>query len=480
MVNGDGFGKSVANIGDLDSDGVTDLAVGADLDDTGGASNGAVYILFLNANGTAKSTTKIARSTNGGSTQIGGFFGTSVTAIGDLNSDGITDLAVGATGDSTGGLGRGAVHVLLMNPSGTVQSSVRIASGANGGPALADNDNLGNSIANLGDLDGDGVVDIVVGAGADDTGGANRGAVHVLFLNSDGTAKSTAKIASGTGGGPTLANTDVFGISVANVGDLNGDGVTDIAVGAKFDDTGGAGTNRGALYLLNLNAAGTAVSSSKIANALNGGPLIGVGEAFGVSVANLGDIDGDGAADLIVGGYNESTGGSQRGAVHLLQLGALNHAPTALNLSSNSVAENAVSGTTVGTLSGVDQDVPTTFTFSLVSGSGSTDNASFTITGNSLKTNAVFDFETKSTFEIRIRATDQGGLFTEQSIPITVTNTNDAPVLDNSGNPFAILGVGSRQSLEMRQGVLVSDIPAARGSPTPSPTRTPAPPSASR
>ncbi len=133
---------------------------------------------------------------------------------------------------------RGAVHILFLNASGTVKSSTKIASGTNGGPTLADYDVFANSVANVGDLDGDGVADLAVGARQDGTGGALRGAVHILFLNANGTVKSTSKIASGTGGAPTLVDGDRFGTSVANVGDLDGDGVTDLAVGAYADNTG--------------------------------------------------------------------------------------------------------------------------------------------------------------------------------------------------------------------------------------------------
>ena len=123
---------------------------------------------------------------------------------------------------------RGAVYVLFMNANGTVKSSQKIASGIGGGPTLANSDYFGSSVASLGDLDGDGVTDLAVGAIYDDTGGTNRGAVHVLFMNSNGTVKSSQKIASGIGGGPTLANGDQFGASVAALGDLDGDGVTDL------------------------------------------------------------------------------------------------------------------------------------------------------------------------------------------------------------------------------------------------------------
>jgi hypothetical protein len=106
----------------------------------------------------------------------------SVTSLGDLDGDGVTDLAVGAITDDTVGTDNtegGAVHVLLLNADGSVKDSVKIASGLNGGPVLNnDDDNFGNSITSLGDLDGDGVTDLAVGAAGDDTGGDHRGSVH--------------------------------------------------------------------------------------------------------------------------------------------------------------------------------------------------------------------------------------------------------------------------------------------------------------
>ncbi len=105
----------------------------------------------------------------------------------------------------------------------------------------------------------------------------------------------------------------------------------------------------------------------------------------------------------------------------------VNEAPTALALSANTVAENAASGTTVGTLNATDIDANDTFTYTLVSGTGSTDNASFSISGNSLRTAAVFDFETKSSYNVRVRVSDAGGLTFERELTITVTNVNEAP-----------------------------------------------------
>ena len=111
-------------------------------------------------------------------------------------------------------------------------------------------------MAALGDVDGDGVADVVVGAFGDDTGGSDRGATYVLRLNANGTVKSSRKIASGTNGGPTLADDDYFGRSVAAFRDMDGDGVIGLAVGATGDDTEGG--RRGAVHVLRLNV-GTAL-----------------------------------------------------------------------------------------------------------------------------------------------------------------------------------------------------------------------------
>ena len=118
-----------------------------------------------------------------------------------------------------------------------------------------------------------------------------------------------------------------------------------------------------------------------------------------------------------------NSGGTATDGVILI----FNTAPTDLSVSSASVAENEASGTAVGTLSATDADAGDTFTYSLVSGTGSTDNASFTIDGSTLKTAAVFDFETKTSYSVRVRVTDAGGLSFEKALTISVTNVNEAP-----------------------------------------------------
>ncbi len=117
LDNGDWFGGSVASLGDLDGDGVGDLAVGAPLDDDGGFFRGAVWVLFLDKDGTVKSHQKISDTEGGftGTLDDGDVFGSSVGSLGDLDGDGVGDLAVGAAQDDDGGGNRGAVWVLFLD-----------------------------------------------------------------------------------------------------------------------------------------------------------------------------------------------------------------------------------------------------------------------------------------------------------------------------------------------------------------------------
>ncbi len=252
LEDDDRFGGAIANIGDLNNDLIPEIAIGARLADDGGTDRGAVWILFLAANGTVNAIQKIS-DTDGsfeGTLQDGDYFGSSIAGIGDLDADGIEDIAVGATGDDDGGTERGAVWVLFMNADGTVRFEQKISeSNGNFDGGLIDNDHFGSAVTGIGDYNGDGFVDIAAGADQDNDGGTDRGAVWILFLESDGEIISKSKISSTSGNftGP-LTDGVLFGSALANPGDLDFNGTTDIVAGAKLDDDGGV--DRGALWTL--------------------------------------------------------------------------------------------------------------------------------------------------------------------------------------------------------------------------------------
>lgn len=196
--------------------------------------------------------------------------GMSVASIGDVDGDGVLDIAVGDAYNDDGGNSKGAVAIVLLNTDSTVKSRQKISEMQSNFEEILDiYDSSGHAVAGIGNLDGDDVVDIVVGAFNDGDGGFGRGAVWVLFLDVDGTVKGSQKISDEEGiFTGALDDNDFFGLSVAAIGDLNGDGVVDIAVGAPGDDDGNDGS--GSIRILFLNNDGLVKSQQKISGQQGG------------------------------------------------------------------------------------------------------------------------------------------------------------------------------------------------------------------
>ncbi|NCQ79423.1 MAG: hypothetical protein GPI99_15230 [Microcystis aeruginosa W13-15] len=145
-----------------------------------------------------------------------------------------------------------------------------------------------------------------------------------------------------------------------------------------------------------------------------------------------------------------------------------NAAPTNLTLSNSNIAENQAVGKVIGNFTTTDPNTGDTFTYNLVSGTGSTDNNSFTISGNQLKTNAIFDYETKNSYSIRVRTTDQDGLSFEKALTVNITNVYEPPTLvgkyDTPGYDYAFgLEVVGNYAYVANDGLQIIDIsnPAA-------------------
>jgi len=162
--------------------------------------------------------------------------------------DRLTDLAV-TTASEDGNAWRRAICLLHMNADGTVKRFQPIDLGETTESPPDTHDWFGSSIASVGDLDANGVIDLAVGAPGANAGGYRRGAAYLLLLEADGSVKRREKIV-GSASGPQLADEDGFGSCLATLGDLDGDGAADLAIGASGDSTGGE--DRGAMHLVFL------------------------------------------------------------------------------------------------------------------------------------------------------------------------------------------------------------------------------------
>ncbi|MBF0263086.1 MAG: cadherin domain-containing protein, partial [Magnetococcales bacterium] len=335
--NGMLAGVSVHGAGDINGDGWDDLIVGAMLAETyDGLVSGASYVVFGKANGwSAIQNLGELDGSNGfrlDGVENNDWSGYSVKGAGDINGDGIDDLIVGSPFASpSGSVVTGASYV-VFGKLGAWSSTLDLSTldGGNGfrlnGSAVGDGS--GSSVSGAGDLNGDGYDDLIIGAKGASVAGAAVGSAFVVFGHSQGAGWSPSldlSSLSGTLGFRLngLANGDKTGISVSGAGDINGDGLADLLIGASYADPGGVG-NAGATYLLfGQDSWGTGAVSIDLAT-LNGTTdgirLNGVSanELSGNSISLAGDVNGDGYDDLLIGAIGTGEGGLHAGAGYVL------------------------------------------------------------------------------------------------------------------------------------------------------------------
>lgn len=229
-------------------------------------------------------------------------FGLVVNAAGDLNGDGFDDLVVGSH-DSAIALANGAAFTYLGGPAG-VETATEVKLTASDAAAQ---DSFGVFASHgAGDVNGDGYDDLIVGSRFDDDAGASSGSAYVYLGGPSGPDSSTELKLTATDG---VAD-DAFGVDVAGAGDVNGDGYSDVLVGAQGDPDVPGG---GAAYVYLGGPAGV-VASSEIRVAAPDGAS---GALFGKSVAAAGDVDADGYDDVVVGAPFHYGAGTYSGAAYL-------------------------------------------------------------------------------------------------------------------------------------------------------------------
>jgi hypothetical protein len=293
----DEFGSAVAGMGDIDGDGIADLAVGARGDNDGGDDRGAVWILFLDADGTVKTQSKISQTEGNfpGTLADEGYMGGRLARISDLDGDGIAELAVVSGNpyrlwilrlDANGHV-KGGKENLYTDPAFDPPTEARLFGNAEAPGGVAD----------IGDLDGDGLPEIALGAPLETTGYGGEGALWILHLDAAGGYRFGHKIANGLNGMPSLLLAGVnFGGSITRIGDLDGDGRRELAVTSPFCFSGNG------VWTLSLDA-NDHVTSARGFAAADYGLAWPSHQTWGTSheLAWLGDLDGDGLGEIALG-----------------------------------------------------------------------------------------------------------------------------------------------------------------------------------
>ncbi len=288
----DYLGFAVAGAGDVNHDGYADWVVGAYGNDGGGANAGRAYVFYGGAspNSTADLTLTGAAASD--------WFGYAVAGAGDVNGDSYDDVVVGAYYNDAGGTNAGRAYVFYGGTGPDATADLTFTGAAAG-------DYFGRAVAGAGDVDGDGYDDVVVGAYYNDAGGTDAGRAYLFYGGA-----STDLIPDVVYTGEAAGNS--FGYVLTGLGDVNGDGYGDVAIGAYRN--GAAGTDAGRAYVYYGGDTPDTVADITLTGAA-------ASDAYGVAVGCAGDVNHDGHPDLIVAATGNDAGGSNAGAAYVVDVG---------------------------------------------------------------------------------------------------------------------------------------------------------------
>ncbi len=324
------FGRSVASAGDVNGDGYSDVIVGAYLYDNGQSNEGAAFVFHGSSSGV--STTAATQLEENSSDSD---FGFSVASAGDVNADGYSDVIVGAYSHESGQTNEGLAFVYHGSAIGISTSATTTLQKNQTGAWF------GYSVSSAGDVNGDGYSDVIVGARLYTNGQSNEGCAFVFHGSASGVSTTSSVTLEAN------QASSWYGVSVSCAGDVNGDGFSDVIVGAPYFDAGG--TDRGMARVYHGSASGiNSTYATQINKTQNSTEL-------GLSVASAGDVNGDGYSDVIVGANRYNAGQSVEGCAFVYH-GSSTGVNSSLKASMESDQANAYFGYSVSSAGDVNAD----------------------------------------------------------------------------------------------------------------------------